>query len=119
MQAELKCAKKNPEWDQYQAKTTKIEPKQEKATQNETHINLEKPETELNEWKKAKTTKNETQTDPNWPKTTQNKNKNEPKWPKMTWNNQKQVKTSHGPKWKVNWPKADPKRFTMSQIKPK
>ena len=37
--------KKNPEWDQNQTKTTKIEPKQQKATQNETHINLEKPET--------------------------------------------------------------------------
>ena len=84
MQAELKWEKKNPEWDQYQAKTTKIEPKQEKATQNETHINLEKPETELNEWKKAKTTKNETQTDPNWPKLTKNNPKQEQKWTKMT-----------------------------------
>lgn len=37
--------KKNPERDQNQTKTTKIEPKQEKTTQNETHINLEKPET--------------------------------------------------------------------------
>ena len=76
--------KKNPEWDQNQTKITKIEPKQEKATQNETHINLEKPETELNEWKKAKTTKNETQTDPNWPKLTKNNPKQEQKWTKMT-----------------------------------
>ena len=37
----------------------------------------------------------------------------------MTWNNQKQVKTSHGLNWKANSFKADPKRFTMSQIKPK
>lgn len=98
MQTELKCAKKNPEWDQNQTKTTKIEPKQEKATQNETHINLEKPETELNEWKQAETSQNDQKWDPNWPKTIQNKNKNKPKLPKMIWNNQKQVKTSHGPK---------------------
>lgn len=64
----------------------KNEPKQAKATQNETQTDPERAKTSQHNPKKAKTTQNETQVNPKRTKTTQNKNQthlNDPKWPNM------------------------------------